>query len=46
MLYWISRVWLLAHRGDLHEDPLVFALSDPPSYLVAAATALVMFAAS
>jgi len=46
MLYWISRVWLLAHRGDLHEDPLVFALRDPPSYLVAAATALVMFAAS
>ena len=46
MLYWISRLWLLAHRGDLHEDPLVFALRDPPSYLVAAATALVMFAAS
>ena len=46
MLYWISRVWLLAHRGELHEDPLVFALRDGPSYLVAAATAGVMFAAS
>ncbi|HZA50611.1 MAG TPA: hypothetical protein VE549_07710, partial [Myxococcaceae bacterium] len=35
LLYWISRVWLLAHRGDLHEDPIVFAVRDWQSYLVA-----------
>ncbi len=35
LLYWISRVWLLAHRGELHEDPLLFALHDPPSYVAA-----------
>jgi 4-hydroxybenzoate polyprenyltransferase len=35
LLFWISRVWLLAHRGELHEDPIVFALRDWPSYLVA-----------
>jgi 4-hydroxybenzoate polyprenyltransferase len=46
MLYWISRVWLLAHRGELHEDPLVFALRDPSSYTVAVATIVVMVAAS
>jgi 4-hydroxybenzoate polyprenyltransferase len=46
MLYWISRVWLLAHRGELHEDPLVFALRDPSSYAVAMATIVVMVAAS
>jgi 4-hydroxybenzoate polyprenyltransferase len=28
MLYWISRVWLKAHRGELEDDPVVFALSD------------------
>ncbi|MFZ2960740.1 MAG: UbiA family prenyltransferase [Candidatus Ozemobacteraceae bacterium] len=30
-LYWISRVWLIAHRGKMNEDPVVFALKDPVS---------------
>jgi 4-hydroxybenzoate polyprenyltransferase len=34
LLYWISRVWLLAHRGLLHDDPIVFALKDKYSWLV------------
>ena len=34
LLYWISRVWLLAHRGLLHDDPIVFALKDKASWLV------------
>jgi len=33
VLYWISRVWLLAHRGVLHDDPIVFAIGDRTSYL-------------
>lgn len=33
LLYWISRIWLKAHRLQLHEDPVVFALSDRPSQL-------------
>ena len=28
LLYWLSRIWLLAHRGDMHDDPIVFALRD------------------
>ncbi len=28
MLYWVSRVWILAHRGEMHDDPIVFALTD------------------
>lgn len=40
MLFWISRVWLIAHRGQMHSDPIVFALKDPVSWIVAA-----MFAA-
>jgi len=28
MLYWISRVWILAHRGNMDDDPIVFALKD------------------
>jgi len=32
MLFWISRVWLLAGRGHMHEDPIVFALRDRISW--------------
>jgi 4-hydroxybenzoate polyprenyltransferase/phosphoserine phosphatase len=28
MLYWISRVWMTAHRGGMHDDPVVYALRD------------------
>ncbi len=36
ILYWISRVWLLAHRGEMHDDPIVFAIEDWVSYLIGA----------
>jgi 4-hydroxybenzoate polyprenyltransferase/phosphoserine phosphatase len=28
MLYWISRVWMTAHRGGMHDDPLIYAFRD------------------
>jgi 4-hydroxybenzoate polyprenyltransferase len=28
MLYWLHRVWLLASRGELDEDPVIFAIRD------------------
>lgn len=34
LLYWISRVWLISHRGEMNDDPIVFALKDPPSRIV------------
>ncbi len=46
MLYWVSRVWLLAHRGLVNEDPLVFALRDKVSYAVGLVAALVLLAAT
>ena len=46
LLYWISRMWLLAHRGELDEDPVLFAVHDAPSYFVAAAIVGVMALAS
>ncbi len=44
LLYWISRVWLLASRGQMNEDPVLFALKDIPSYFIAliAATGVVL----
>jgi 4-hydroxybenzoate polyprenyltransferase len=28
VLYWISRMWMKAHRGDMQDDPLLYALRD------------------
>ena len=46
LLYWISRLWLLAQRGAVHEDPLLFALQDPPSYVTGALILALMIAAT
>ena len=35
LLFWTSRAWLLAHRGEMNQDPVVFALSDRLSWLIA-----------
>jgi 4-hydroxybenzoate polyprenyltransferase len=42
LLYWISRVWLVTHRGEMHDDPIVFALKDSPSRIVGLLTVLVL----
>lgn len=34
LLYWISRTWLIAHRGEMHDDPVVFAAKDRVSQMV------------
>ncbi len=41
MILWLCRVWLLASRGELHEDPVVFALTDRMSLLIGAAVAVI-----
>jgi 4-hydroxybenzoate polyprenyltransferase len=35
MLYWVSRVWMKAHRGEMHDDPVVFAMRDWQSLVTA-----------
>ncbi|HZZ11986.1 MAG TPA: UbiA family prenyltransferase [Paraburkholderia sp.] len=34
LLYWISRVWMLAFRGQMNDDPIVFAVKDRTSLMV------------
>ncbi len=46
MLYWISRVWFLAHRGQMHDDPTAFAFKDWVSYVIAVLTLAVMWLAT
>lgn len=46
LLYWLNRVWLLASRGVLDDDPLVFAMRDRASLILGAGViALAIFAA-
>jgi 4-hydroxybenzoate polyprenyltransferase/phosphoserine phosphatase len=33
LLFWISWIWMQAHRGNMHDDPLVFAVKDRASRL-------------
>jgi 4-hydroxybenzoate polyprenyltransferase/phosphoglycolate phosphatase-like HAD superfamily hydrolase len=46
LLFWLSRVWLMAHRGEMHDDPVVFALRDGVSRWVAGAFVLVFVLAT
>lgn len=36
VLYWVTRLWLLARRGQLDDDPVVFAVRDRQSLVIAA----------
>jgi hypothetical protein len=42
MLFWISWMWMKAHRGEMHDDPLVFALKDKASLQAGVAFAAVL----
>lgn len=45
VLFWISRIWLLAGRGEMRDDPMQYAVTDPISYLVGAAGAVILYLA-
>ena len=36
LLYWVGYLWLIAHRGKMHHDPLVFAVGDRTSRVLIA----------
>ncbi len=39
LLFWISHMWFQAHRGNMHDDPVFFAITDKVSII----TALIFF---
>jgi 4-hydroxybenzoate polyprenyltransferase len=45
LMYWIGRVMLLAQRGLIDDDPVVFALRDRVSWLALGAIGAIMLAA-
>ncbi|HZD50479.1 MAG TPA: UbiA family prenyltransferase, partial [Silvibacterium sp.] len=46
IILWLSRVWLLASRGELDEDPVIFAVTDRMSLLIGAGVALIALLAT
>ena len=46
LLFWISRVLMLSHRGQMNDDPMVFALTDRISLLTGAFGFCIFVAAS
>lgn len=42
LLYWITRLWFIAHRGELEDDPIVFALKDKVSWATVAGVGLLL----
>ena len=42
LLLWTGRMWLMAHRGAIHDDPVAFALRDRPSRALGLLTAALL----
>ncbi|MEI6649031.1 MAG: UbiA family prenyltransferase [Actinomycetes bacterium] len=43
LIYWISFIWLKANRGEMNDDPLVFAVKDRASLMSGAIFATILY---
>jgi 4-hydroxybenzoate polyprenyltransferase len=46
LLYWITRIWFIARRRQLHDDPIIFAMRDRKSHICGILAALIVVVAS
>lgn len=46
MLYWLTRIWFLAGRGELPDDPVLFAAGDWQSWIAGAVICVAGFLAT
>lgn len=46
LIYLVSRIWLLARRNDLHQDPMVFAIRDRRSQWLVGVGGFLLWAAA
>jgi 4-hydroxybenzoate polyprenyltransferase len=46
LLYWITRAWMIAHRGWMDDDPVVFAIKDRNSLILGVLFAAVFWFAA
>jgi hypothetical protein len=45
LIYWFGRLWIKTARGEMHDDPIVFALRDRGSRITVLVMVLVTVAA-
>ena len=46
LLYWITRIWFIARRRQLHDDPIIFAIRDRRSHICGILAAVIVVIAS
>ena len=46
LLYWITRIWMKAHRGEVDDDPVVFAARDWQSQVIVVLFIVLLWLAS
>ncbi len=46
LLYWVSRMWMQAHRGNMDDDPVIFAVKDRYSLACGALFAAALWVAT
>lgn len=46
LFIWLTRIWLLTWRGDMHDDPVAFAIKDRTSQLIGISMVLLMIFAA
>lgn len=42
LFYWLTRMWVIAHRGEMLEDPIVFTIKDRASWVALAIIVFIM----
>lgn len=46
LLIWLTRIWLLTWRDEMHDDPVAFALKDNPSRIIGLLILIIFIAAT
>lgn len=42
LIYWISRMLMLANRNKMHDDPIIFAMTDKTSWFIGVVSAIII----
>jgi 4-hydroxybenzoate polyprenyltransferase len=45
LIYWLARLWIKTSRGEMHDDPLIYAIKDHGSRITVLAMIVTMLAA-
>lgn len=45
LCYWLMRMWIKTHRGEMHDDPIVYSLKDKGSIITILTSSIIMMVA-